>query len=335
MSTIKKAIRLLKYKEKCLPISKRKRTYELIEAIKLKEVLEEIDHISKVKEGMLSNKYAFQTYYKRKKNGTYRKIVAPSEEYKKDNRRILEFLNRCKRLHIEQNKGISSIYPRIQSSILSSVYKENAIYIKVDIKKAFDDTSEDKIRKAFIRHLKLDVQVKEIRELLGRLIEDIIIATTLEGNAPQGFPTSPILFEMCIRGIETKIAHELMDTVYIYTMSRYIDDILLIGKIIQAEPEKRAIKETKERIKDIVKRTINRRGYLVNLKKLKVVARGDKDQLHHLGACIYHYNDININRNKIRIRKKTRNKQRIYEYIGSKYNKTLSKAVAKGMKSFC
>jgi hypothetical protein len=272
--------------------------------------------ITNLTQKIISNRnagvYSFPLHKIRKRNGKEREIVSPSLNFKQDNRQLLELLSLIVPTEIKKNNSVSvaSVYSGIERKILQYRYLlEKGNYIlKLDIKNAFSSTNKDLIVKNLIVLCNLEYDIASL----------IAEACTLNSILPQGFATSRLLYEVCAYNIDI----HLQRLIGICKYFRYVDDILIFGhkKGINKHNLKQKLYQ---QLKDLTQ-------YELNMDKFRMFTT-PKQEVWFLSACIFHPNDKKINRRKIRINKKIRQKQRSYLYAGIKKGNKESLAIAKAL----
>lgn len=282
-------------------------------SLNLQEFRKDLSRIMKIRDGVLENKYTFTPFKIRKRNGTLREIVAPDNNFKKDNKFVMQFLLNCKKIREKlpfYRLSIVKAYREVEKILTHSNSKIDR-FIKIDISNAFNTTDIVKINYTLAKIIGPNFYLDFLE-----FIEAIITICTYNGTVPQGFPTSRLIFDLVFSSIDKKI-YGLGINNYI----RYIDDIIIMTNIPTIFSS----------IQDIIESV----GFKTNKKKSKEVVIGDKKkEVHFLGGCVYHPNDNKCLRNKIKIRLKTRNRYRSYKHIANKYRVTESIAVSGSMKDY-
>jgi len=115
----------------------------------------------------------------------------------------------------------------------------------------------------------LAVKIDGYEEKTGyqSLIRRVIDLTHYKGHAPQGFPTSPVLANLALRGFDKKMKEQLEEENIVYT--RYADDLSFSSKT-HDKFELRKI--TYGKAKSLLKAF----GFIINGRKTKYTGRGGR-----------------------------------------------------------
>jgi hypothetical protein len=135
--------------------------------------------------------------------------------------------------------------------MVSSHCGQEAIY-QVDLKDFFPKISSDRIYSFFLS----SNCSSQIAEILTELV-------SFENKLPQGFPTSPIIANLIAWKMD--FDHENICSGHKLIRTRWIDDILISGRIKDLDPEIHKIE------KSIIKN-----GFAINSKKKKYIRRADR-----------------------------------------------------------
>jgi hypothetical protein len=136
-------------------------------------------------------------------------------------------------------------------NMVNSHCGQEAIY-QIDLKDFFPNISSNRIYSFFLS----SNCSAQIAEILTELV-------SFENKLPQGFPTSPIIANLIAWKMD--FDHENICSGHKLRRTRWIDDILISGRIKDLDPEIHKLE------KSIVKN-----GYTINSKKKKYIRRGDR-----------------------------------------------------------
>lgn len=166
---------------------------------------------------------AYNTFMIPKKSGGYRTINAPKEKlmqlltdyrYQLENTNIL--VHDAAHAYV---KGRSTL-----TALKEHQKNESKYFLKIDFQDFFGSFTKERILE----------QLKQIYPFCGILLRNEAEVSTMldhclkDGVLPQGTPVSPLLTNICMVPIDTKIAATCKKAGYIYT--RYADDILISSK---------------------------------------------------------------------------------------------------------
>lgn len=160
-----------------------------------------------IKNQFIKNKYISKP--KRKKDGSFRNIIAPNKNLKLIQRKILK------------NIFNFSLGNRIQGGVIGGSIVNNANFHKnkkwvlnLDINNFFPSISHSRIERVF--------QCLGCSNDVSRILTNL---TTFNKNLPQGAPTSPAISNLILFNFDKRIINLCRNNGFYY--SRYIDDITI------------------------------------------------------------------------------------------------------------
>lgn len=168
--------------------------------------------VTKLKKMMYcaSKGYLYVSFELKKKNGKFRRINAPIKELKEIQYKIYDYLKT-----IYCAKKSSYGFELGKNNILNAEkHKKHKYVLNIDLKDMFSQITASRI-KGMLRSepYSLDESVANV----------ISIITCCKGFLPQGAPTSPILSNMLLKMLDTKLIKYSKDNNLYYT--RYADDL--------------------------------------------------------------------------------------------------------------
>lgn len=225
-----------------------------------------------------------------------RKIVVPDNQFRIDNRYVVDFLYRCKTL------VPISIQRQIKRSVTKTVKEINSrslkyldrLIIKIDIKSAFSSTKERDV----LNIIQNKIPIKSVEKVI-KTIKEAISACFYKEELPQGYPTSPILYHINTHGLEKALNKQIGLFFKLgVQIIRYVDDIIIVGINVS--------NSNKKEIADKVN-AFKFRGYRINKKKTRIII--SKGNLSFLS-----YNILQNNSFRKKISRRIRNKIRMSNY---------------------
>lgn len=263
----------------------------------------------------------FYTFSKYKIGKKKREIIAPDSNFIKDCKKILHFLYRCKKF--ANYKIIHKNKESIKNKLLSFVGRygylnQDSILIKYDIKSAFSS-------------IKFENFVKASKVMQDKFFKELIKCLFYEDKLPQGFSTSPLLFQIYIKDIDSiakpyiKCIYLKSNAKYIINYLRYIDDFFIILTSLGSLDKNEMLKDFETSFQATMPK-----GIVINKKKTKIIYNGKYGNIKVLGHCVYH----NRIQSLPKLTKKLRNKIRMYNYQASKFNNIQSAGIAKSIQNF-
>lgn len=198
----------------------------------------------------------YQTYMIPKRSGGFRKIEAPKEELKEDQRKILDTL---KSLYSASEFCYGGVLKRnIQQA--ADMHVKNRLKLKMDIHDFFGSCTGEAVERQLLRNKALDAEmVKNIT----------YVCTNYKGVLPQGAPTSPFLANIVAKPMVTAIGKMCRNLGV--TFSIYVDDMIFSGDNMDNLMKTRKLAEN----------IVNHYGFTV--KKEKTVLMRRKQEI--LGLC--------------------------------------------------
>ena len=198
----------------------------------------------------------YQTYMIPKRSGGFRKIEAPKEELKNDQRTILNML---KPLYSASEFCYGGILGKnIEKAAAMHVPKK--FKLKMDIHDFFGSVTGEAVEKQLLRNKELDAEtIKNIA----------YVCTNSDGVLPQGAPTSPFLANVVANPMVTAIG-KICERLNV-TFSIYVDDMIFSSDNLKALLHAKRMAE----------KIINHYGFSV--KEKKTVLMRNKQEI--LGLC--------------------------------------------------
>lgn len=198
----------------------------------------------------------YQTYMIPKRSGGFRKIEAPKEDLKKDQRTIL---NTLKPLYSASDFCYGGVIGKnIEQA--ARIHVPNKFKLKMDLHDFFGSVTGEAVEKQLLRNKELDAEtIKNIT----------YICTNSKGVLPQGAPTSPFLANVVAYPMVTAIGK--MCTNLKVAFSIYVDDMIFSSNDI----------DTLMKAKKITEKIISRYGF--SIKDKKTVLMRNKQEI--LGLC--------------------------------------------------
>ena len=239
-----------------------------------------------------SKGYLYVCFEVYKKNGSARVICAPIKELKRIQRRIYEYL---KTLYCA--KDCSYGFEIGKNNILNAEkHKKHRYLLNIDLKDMFSQITVNRIKGMLVNGpYNLDEDVAKA----------ISMITCCKGILPQGAPTSPILSNMILKMLDTKLIQYSMRYKLYYT--RYADDLTFssnqdIAKIVFANYPKSLD------LSDELQEIFNNSRFIVNSKKTKYYAYYRRQEV----------TGIIVNK-KLNIAKEKRKELRLLLYLCKKF----------------
>ncbi len=182
-----------------------------------------------------------------KRDGTMRIIHEPESELKRKQKGILRWLTAR---GIRPSSYAHGFVTKRSTATHARLHVGRKIVLKVDIKDFFGTTKAGQIVSALTREGLSSDQAKNISW-----------TCTLNGVLPQGAPTSPMLANLAVKGMDVRLA--ALAKKYDATYSRYADDLCFSS-------DKPDLNEIIPQVNFVIKQC----GYALNRKKTRVMRRG-------------------------------------------------------------
>ena len=221
-----------------------------------------------------NKKEQFEVFKIPKKSGGFREIKAPNEEIKFKYKLIKELLEDT--LKILPHNNAWAYMPKRSTIDAIQRHKENDSqwFLKVDIKKFFDNCSkeliETQLNKLFPLHHN-PLAIKELAEF-----------ATLENELPQGTPLSPYLTNLIMVPFDYYFSNYCENNNLIYT--RYADDIIISSK------EEFQFQSVLSKLQEIL--VENKYPFLINKEKTRYGNRNGRNW--NLGLMLNKDNEITL-----------------------------------------
>lgn len=200
-----------------------------------------------------------------KRDGTSRLLEIPSDDLKKEQKKILR--------NIVYKIGVHRAchgFVRNKSPVTNAkVHTDSSIIIKLDIKDFFTTSKARYVASSLHtrrNHLKLGKQE----------IEDIVKKTTRGGHLPTGSPTSPALGNVLLYNVDQELYNWCRLNKLRYT--RYADDITISSR---GRIPKSMIQTIIDKVRNEL---LKKRGYKINRKKIRVFSK--KNRMEVTGVVV-------------------------------------------------
>jgi RNA-directed DNA polymerase len=193
-------------------------------------------------------KWYYRTFYIKKKNGGMRKIIAPMEEIKKEQRRLYHILSKRGKIH-----EASACRPGKGIIWNANKHVGKKLMVNLDLKDFFGSITSSKIRKILFYYLP-DYNIKDI--------EYFCEIATYENKLTVGSPCSPIIADMICYNMDKALTELAENNNAVYT--RYVDDITF-----SSDDTYFPYKCMKE-----IHRIINMYGFKINYSKYRIRRNG-------------------------------------------------------------
>jgi RNA-directed DNA polymerase len=196
---------------------------------------------------------AYRSRPKKKADGTMRNCQAPIEQLKTLQRKIADHILSRVQLSPSAFGGVKN----------RSIVKNARMHVKpdalitLDIEKCFPNVKDHHVRVVF-----------ETLGYSGQALSLLVRVCTLDFALPQGAPTSPILANIVLKGIDKRIGTLAWKHGGITT--RYVDDIGISGP---------------RRLKNMIplaQRIVESEGFSINDSKTRVMLKGTRQQITQL-----------------------------------------------------
>jgi retron-type reverse transcriptase len=196
---------------------------------------------------------AYRNRPKKKTDGTIRNCQAPIEQLKNLQRKIVDHILSRVQLSPSAFGGVKnrSIVKNAQMHV-----KPDAL-ITLDIEKCFPNIKDHHVRVVF-----------ETLAYSGQALSLLVRVCTLDFALPQGAPTSPILANIVLKGIDKRIGALAWKHGGITT--RYVDDIGISGP------------HRLKKMIPLVRRIVKSEGFSINESKTRVMLKGTRQQITQL-----------------------------------------------------
>lgn len=231
----------------------------------------------------------YNSYKIPKKNGKFRKIVAPSKKLLKyQQKRSKDFETAFYNLELFLNiqNTVYGFVKKRNCAMLANQHINHDTTLMMDISNFFDDVTKEKIKKFYPYHF-------EVYNLGDNLLYHE------EGHAAQGFATSPILCNIYLTKILKNIKEELKNNKIDSVLTIYADDIQISYNTDNMSWDKR--NDLRNTIETIITHKMGEYGLSINSSKTRVrYARNGYRRI--LG--------INVGKGHIRATRKTMRKLR-------------------------
>lgn len=165
---------------------------------------------------------SYYTFQIPKRSGGFREICAPNDELKAVQEKILKIFT--KDLKFLPHNAAHGFTKHRNCKTALEVHKAHGSrwFLKLDIKDFFPNTTNDIIKDAMKKVYPFCVMQDATQNY-------IINICTLNGAAPQGAPTSPMITNMVMVPIDVQITKYCKEHGLVYT--RYADDILISSRV--------------------------------------------------------------------------------------------------------
>ncbi len=217
-----------------------------------------------------------------KKSGGRRKISAPSEDLKSLQKYIYHTLS-----SLSSPNSASHGYEIARSNITNArVHEQQPVVIRLDIKRAFENTSRQNVEKV----LKKDLEKLQLSPRAVSLLSEML---TQNNALPTGGPCSPYLLNRVLYDLDTLMEKESSAMGLAYT--RYADDLVISGK------------RAAETI-PIARKALSEIGYSINKEKTRIFTDGGRQTVtgltvnaktniarvnrRLLRAAVHHWNEM-------------------------------------------
>lgn len=210
----------------------------------------------------------YSRFFAAKKSGGQREILAPHQELKTLQRKILDSLLDKVPLNAHA-EGF-----RKQRSIVTNAQRhaDKKIVVKIDIKDFFPSTTANRVFGMFA--------ALGYPENIASILTDL---TTYQGRLATGAPTSPAISNILCRRLDKRLAR--LGDANGFAYSRYADDLT----ISSSHPKLHALIP-------FFRQIVDEEGYTVNEKKLRIMRSGGRQQV----TGIVVNRKLNIARQEIR-----------------------------------
>ena len=249
-----------------------------------------------------------------KKTGT-RILFEPSPEYKA----VLGQLAKLLKQAAPASKLACNSVPLVAEALAMLNYrtyrssKLRQYLLRLDLTSAFNNVTES-----------LAVSSFQAGTYKAKILAKYIPLYFFENSLPQGFPTSPALFNLCLKKCEDRIdlerkAHRLdINSTRTKKIVRYVDDFFIYFRSLP--------KDVPEGIKQIIRKIeylLKQYNQSINHSKTKVYAFEKADLVKAIPARTgvgFNILGMVLDKNKpgFRPTKKARNKERLYSYLHGK-----------------
>lgn len=193
---------------------------------------------------------AYRTFNLPKKSGGFREINAPSKKLKYVQRWILDNIL----FGLNAGKHAHGFVPGKSIVTNASIHVGQSLILGIDIKDFFPNINFTSVYDVF----KSTGYTQKVAFLLADLC-------TYQNALPQGAPTSPMLANLVAVKLDKKIVDYCNRRNLQYT--RYADDITISGS------------DKLPRYKDKIIEIIEDNGFIVNIKKTRVLSRGSRQKV--------------------------------------------------------
>jgi retron-type reverse transcriptase len=193
----------------------------------------------------------YNRFFTDKKNGGKREVLAPKEQLKRIQRRILSSI--LEKVYLSNYaEGF-----RKNHSILTNArrHTDQKVIVKIDIKDFFPSTTSKRVHGMFV--------ALGYPEGVAVILTDL---TTYKGRLATGAPTSPAISNILCRRLDKRFAG--LGDKCDFSYSRYADDLTISSanpKMVGMIP--------------FFKQIINEEGYEVNEKKLSIMRSGGRQKV--------------------------------------------------------
>lgn len=201
-----------------------------------------------------------------KRHGGARLIEAPKSRLKVIQRRILDAVLS----HLPLHPAAMGFRPGASVVQHAAAHSGAPVVVRMDLADFFHSTDAARVLGVF----RAAGYRNEIARLLGGLTttttapEDRRRQTNSGRHLPQGAPTSPALANLCARGLDRRLAALAARRGLRYT--RYADDLVFSGSLSPTSVE---------RLTTLVAAIAEEEGYLVNHRKTRIMARGQRQSV--------------------------------------------------------
>jgi len=170
---------------------------------------------------IISNKSNYYHHFKiPKKNGKDRLIIAPNDELKSMQKKLLDIFSKLYAVH-----DIAHGFTYERSPYTNASHHVGAkIVVNLDLKDFFPSIKiyriENLLNTLLTKNLKMFGETRLKRDKVIKLLAELV---TLNGALPQGAPTSPLFSNLCAYDMDVQLKD--LEPQFACTITRYADDI--------------------------------------------------------------------------------------------------------------